>query len=105
MDTEENGRRGLQPETPLNTEIESMSKQQAITLVHVECDSPREYRAIRNICAGYPHRAELRYDGRIAVHDSQWFARLLASCSGRVIDERCEVVPCAPSNAVRAEVV
>ena len=83
-----------------------MSKQQAITLVHVECDSPREYRAIRNICAGYPHRAELLESGFrsgwVRVLDTQWFTRLLSSVDGRVTQE---LVEAAPAGALQAEVV
>lgn len=68
-----------------------MSKSQTITLVGVECDSPREYRAVRHLCASYPHKAQLVADGWILVHDAGWFCRLLASCNGRVVEERTEV--------------
>jgi hypothetical protein len=106
MHTEENGRRGLQPETPQNTEIESMSKQEAITQVYVECGSDRDYRALVHICRGYPHRAELLESGFrsgwVRVLDSHWFTRLLSSVDGRVTQE---LVEAAPPGALHAEVV
>jgi hypothetical protein len=57
------------------------------TLVAIECDTPAEYRWLRQLCARCPAKAKLLADGRIEVLDTQWFARALAACNGRVMSE------------------
>lgn len=63
-----------------------MPKREPIT-VHVECETARDYRALRHVVAGNPSRARFAGDGRIEVLDDRWFARLLASVDGRVVSE------------------
>lgn len=62
-----------------------MPRKKPIT-VAVECETPRDYRALRQLVAIAPKMATLRPDGYITVIDHAWFENVLRACAGRVYE-------------------
>jgi len=57
-----------------------------VKVVDVECETPAEYRWLRQLAARAPSKVELTPEGQFRVLDSQWFARALAACNGKVLE-------------------
>lgn len=62
-----------------------MEKVEKVVIVDVECETPQDFRAFKQVLATSPRIGEKTLDGRFIIHHEGRFNELLKVCAGRIL--------------------